>query len=358
MRVLLFNLVTDSDHHRLGFTTRWIEALAERVERIYVITMRTGRVEMPDNVRVYSVGKEKGYSEPRRLVEFYRHLGRVLRDDRIDVCFAHMMPLFTVLGAPLLKLKRIPIVTWFAHPSLTWILRCAHHLSSRMVTSVATAYPYKHDKLIPVGQGIDINIFAAASTPPAEPPMILCVGRLSPVKDHLTLLKAATLLRERWGNPFCVVIVGEPAFQKDPSYVQSLHQQVQMLGLQNVVHFQPSMLMAHLPFWYQRCAIHVNLTPTGFGDKVAWEAMACARPCLVANEGFRATLGKYAECLLFRHGDADDLAKRLLTLLEFSLTEREQMGHYLRDQVIHMHSMDRLAECLVEVFREVQACHS
>jgi glycosyltransferase involved in cell wall biosynthesis len=118
------------------------------------------------------------------------------------------------------------------------------------------------------------------------------------------------------------------------------------------------MPMAHLPFWYQRCAIHVNLTPKGFGDKVAWEAMACARPCLVANEGFRATLGKYAECLLFRHGDADDLAKRLLTLLEFSLTEREQMGHYLRDQVIHMHSMDRLAECLVEVFREVQACHS
>ena len=98
MRILLFNLATDLDDPILGFTTHWIWALAQRVERIYVITMRTGRVEMPANVQVYSVGKELGYSEPRRLVEFYRHLWRILRHDRIDLCFSHMMPLFTVLG--------------------------------------------------------------------------------------------------------------------------------------------------------------------------------------------------------------------------------------------------------------------
>ena len=66
MRILLFNLATDADDPLLGFTTRWIGALAERVEFIHVITMRVGRLEMPANVRVYSVGKEKGYSEPRR----------------------------------------------------------------------------------------------------------------------------------------------------------------------------------------------------------------------------------------------------------------------------------------------------
>src|SRR2546428_10994723 len=126
MRILLFNLVTDVDDPILGFTTHWIKALAKRVECIYVITMRLGRVELPDNVRVYSVGKEKGYSEPRRLVEFYRHLWHVLHDDRIDVCFSHMMPLFTILGGPVLRLKAIPIVTWYAHPRLTWRLELAH----------------------------------------------------------------------------------------------------------------------------------------------------------------------------------------------------------------------------------------
>src|SRR5215510_252045 len=123
MQILLFNLATDLDDPVLGFTTRWIWALAQRVERIHVITMRTGRVEMPDNVQVYSVGKEQGYSEPHRLVEFYRHLRRILRHDRIDLCFSHMMPLFTVLGAPILKLQGIPIVTWYTHRSLPWLLR-------------------------------------------------------------------------------------------------------------------------------------------------------------------------------------------------------------------------------------------
>src|SRR5215813_13002366 len=109
MRILLFNLATDMDDPILGFTTRWVWAMAQRVENIDVMTMRTGRVEMPHNVQVYSVGKEKGYSEPYRLVEFYRQLGRIVRNNRIDVCFSHMIPIFTVLGAPLLKRKGIPI---------------------------------------------------------------------------------------------------------------------------------------------------------------------------------------------------------------------------------------------------------
>ena len=85
MHLLMFNLATDADDPILGFASGWIAALAKRVEVVHVITMRAGRVDVPGNVRVYSVGKEKGYSEPRRAAEFYRHLIRVLRRDHIDV---------------------------------------------------------------------------------------------------------------------------------------------------------------------------------------------------------------------------------------------------------------------------------
>jgi glycosyltransferase involved in cell wall biosynthesis len=294
MRLLLFNLATDADDPILGFTTRWIQALAKRVEFIHVITMRAGRIEVPENVRVYSVGKEKGYSEPRRAVEFYRHLFRVLREDRIDACFSHMIPIFTVLAAPVLKVKKIPIVTWYAHPSLTWVLKLAHHLSDRMVASVATAYPYRKDKLVVIGQGIDTDLFCPDGSPPEEPPMILCVGRLSPVKDHPTLIRAAALLRERWKKPFRVVILGGPAGPKDEPYVRSLHRLVEELNLQDIVSFHPPVPQSALPNWYRRCTVHVNLTPTGLelGTKLAWEAMACGRPCLAANEGFRETCGR------------------------------------------------------------------
>ena len=351
VRLLIFNLATDADDPILGFATHWISALAKRVEFIHVITMRAGRVEVPKNVHVYSVGKEKAYGEPRRALEFYRALFRILRENHIDACFSHMMPLFTVLAGPVLKAKRIPIVTWYAHPSLTWVLRAAHHLSQQMLASVATAYPYKRDKLIAIGQGIDTELFSPdVAVAPGEAPIVLCVGRLSPVKDHPNLLRAAWLLQQTSNQHFRIVIVGGPAAPRDESYVRLLHEQVRELGLEDTVHFEPAVSMEKLPFWYRRCAVYVNLTPTGFGDKVAWEAMSCGKLCVAANEGFRDTFGRYADLLLFRHGEAESLAARLRWALGLTRTERQRTGQYLREQVMTLHSLDGLTTKLVDLF--------
>jgi glycosyltransferase involved in cell wall biosynthesis len=248
------------------------------------------------------------------------------------------------------------MITWYAHPSLTPILKLAHYLSTRMVTSVPTAYPYRHDKLIPVGQGIDTDLFSPDGTLlPETPPIILCVGRISSVKDHPTLIKAAQLLRARWSQPFQVVIVGGPASTEDTAYVASLFRLVAELGLGDTVRFEPPVPMADLPRWYRRCMVHVNLTPAGFGDKVALEAMGCSRPCLVANAGFRETLGKYAEPLLFRYGDPQDLAQRLAQLCALPKCERALIGGYLREQIVRMHSLSGLADRLLNVFEGTTA---
>ncbi|MEW6183382.1 MAG: glycosyltransferase family 4 protein [Bacillota bacterium] len=353
MHLLLFNLATDVEDPILGFTTRWIHALAKRVESINVVTMRVGRVEVPDNVKVYSVGKEKGYSEPRRMLEFYRHLSRILKENRIDACFSHMIPEFSILAAPVLRVKRIPIITWYAHPTANRRLKIAHHLSDRMVASLASAYPYKQDKLTVVGQGIDTDLFSPDGTAPDEPPMILCAGRLSPAKDHPTLLQAVALLNRNPESAFRIVIIGTPAGPQGETYAQSLQNQVEELGLKKTTSFEPAVPTTSLPVWYRRCTVHVNLTPTGFGDKVAWEAMSCGRPCLAANEGFKQTLGKLADRLLFRHEDYEDLAAKLRMILSLPPAELEQMGAYLRNNVIEHHSLDGLSGRLVNLFKEL-----
>jgi glycosyltransferase involved in cell wall biosynthesis len=355
MRLLLFNLATDGDDPILGFTTRWIRALAARVDFIHVVTMRMGKLDLPDNVRVYSVGKERGYSEPRRVIEFYRILARIVREEHVDVCFSHMNPLFTVLAGPFLKLYKIPTITWYAHPKVTWILRIAHCFSDRMVASVSTAYPYRRDKFIAIGQGIDTKLFSPdARVFPQEPPMILCVGRLSPVKDHPTLIKAIWLLRQAWPQTFRVVVLGGPATARDDSYVVALYQQVKQLGLEETFNFEPAVTMEKLPSWYRRCAVVVNMTPTGSGDKVVWEAMACGKLCLVANEGFRETLGTYADGFLYTYGDSEQLAERLKWVLSLPQTERSQIAAYLTQQVKSMHGLSRLAQNLVSIFNSVK----
>ena len=355
MRLLLFNLATDADDPVLGFTTRWICALADRVEFVDVLTMRAGRYELPANVRVYSVGKEKGYSEPRRVVEFYKILARILREDRVDICFSHMIPLFTCLAGPVLKIKGIPIITWYAHLKATRTLKIAHRFSDRMVASVTTAYPYSHDKLTAIGQGIDIDLFSPdVGVFPDDPPIILCVGRLSPVKDHATLIKAAWLLRSMWSQSFRVVIIGGPATSRDKPYVRALYQQVRQLELEETVCFEPAVSMEKLSSWYRRCTVAVNMTPTGSGDKVVWEAMACGRLCIVANEGFTATLGNHADKCLYRYGESEQLAERLKWVLSLSDTERAAIGVYLKTQVESMHGLSRLAKDLVNIFESVK----
>lgn len=354
MRLLIFNLVTDLDDVALGFTTLWIRALAQRVDFIHVLTMRTDRVEMPQNVRVEFIGKEKGCGKSRRVKEFYSLLWRVLRDDQIDICFSHMSPLFTVLGAPLLKAMRIPIVTWYAHPTVTWALRASHLVSDQMVSSIATDYPHKRDKLTPMGQGIATDIFSPINDDlRAEPPIILCVGRLLPVKCHQTLVSAAALLRQFHSTPFRIVIVDGPVTSNDELYVQSLHARIKGLGLGDLIAIEPAVPMHELPAWYRRCTVHVNMSPTGFGDKVTWEAMSCGTPCLVANEGFMDTLGNYGADLTYHYGDPNSLAERLHWILGLSQHQRHQIGDYLRKRVVSMHGISQLADRLVGVFESL-----
>lgn len=354
MRLLLFNLVTDADDPILGFTSNWIAALAKRVEAIHVITMRAGRIQVPGNVTVHSVGKERGHSEPRRVVEFYRNLTRVLFRHNIDVCFSHMMPLFTVLAAPLLKARGIPVVTWYAHPRVTLTLRLGHHLSDRVVSSLSTTYPYKKDRLHVVGQGIDTDLFCPqADISPSEPPTILCVGRLSPVKGQMTLIEAAALLSSRLGRPFLVRMIGGPAVAEDNVYADMLARRIKELSLEGTVELCPPIPMGALPSHYCHAAVHVNLTPNGSGDKTALEAMSCGIPSITSNEGFCTTLGSYADRLLIRQSDPVHLAGRLEEMLSLSPHERSLIGNYLRARVSNMHSLEGLGSRLIALFQEV-----
>ena len=347
--LLLFNLATDVNHPILGFTTLWIRELAKRVESIHVITMEAGEIAVPNNVQVYSVGRELGYSEPRRLFEFYRHLFRILRTEPIDGCFSHMITIFSVLAGPVLRLRGIPLVSWYAHPSLTPTLKLAHFASHRMVTSLPKAYPYRADKLTVIGQGIDTELFAPACKPVKEE-TILCVGRISRVKNHPTLLRALAMMPEQ---RLPVVILGATAGASDEEYLRELEAMILELNLGDRVSIERPVAPAELPAHFQRCAVHVNLTPAGFGDKVAWEAMACGRPCLVGNEDFRETLGTCQDELLFSCFDPKDLALKLSRLLSKTPAEREKIGRYLRSQVESLHSLPRLAD---RVLDEIAAC--
>jgi hypothetical protein len=72
VRVLIITQKVDLDNDILGFTHTWVNKLAERVARLYVLALAIGRHSLRDNVESFSMGKERVDSKLERLVNFNR----------------------------------------------------------------------------------------------------------------------------------------------------------------------------------------------------------------------------------------------------------------------------------------------
>ncbi|MEO8606884.1 MAG: glycosyltransferase family 4 protein [Chloroflexota bacterium] len=353
IRLLLFNLKTDADDSNLGFTSDWINALAPFCETIDVITMQAGRLNVADNVRVYSVGKECGYSDVRRTLEFYRILFRLLRERPYEVCFAHMMPLFAVMGAPLLKLWRVPIVLWYTHKAVSLKLRLAEKVSWRVVTASAESFRLPSQKVCIIGHGVDTELFIPSliQRQSEQQFVVISVGRIAPVKCLNTLIDAAKALYDDLEvQRLRVRIIGDAA----PEYADHLgHLRglVDMLKLEKVVEFAGGVSHERVVLEYQEADVMVNSSKTGSIDKAVLEAMACGLPVVTSNEAFRAMLASWDGLLFIPPDSPGKLAASILRLKDMPAAERITLGKDLREIVVCDHSMERLTQKLISVFK-------
>jgi glycosyltransferase involved in cell wall biosynthesis len=350
MKILWFNLRVDRNRQGLAFAIDWLNSVAEQVERIDVITMQSGEYQVRDNVHIYSIGKEKGYSEPRRAIEFYRLLWNLVSQHDYDACFAHMMPLFAVMAAPVLRVKHVPMVLWYTHKSVTVILRLAAMLVDRIVTASKESFRIESRKVRIIGHGIDTERFAlreyengSLQDETSERPFtVLTVGRLSRIKRIELLLEAVDMFRQEYDDaPLCLKIAGGPLTEKDQSYVAELKQYVEEHQLQDSVMFVGSVPFEDMVAYYQEADCFVSLSNTGSIDKVVLEAMSCGVPVIVTPI-FAGVLGPELAETCTVDWDVGQLCHRLHMITTISTTERERLGEQLRAIVVRDHALPQL----------------
>jgi glycosyltransferase involved in cell wall biosynthesis len=350
LRVLLFNLGTDADDAILGFTTTWINALAERCTRIVVITMYAGRLQVRSNVVVHSVGKERGYSELRRLFEFYRLLFISLRRERVDVCFAHMAPLFALLFAPIAKLRRIPIVLWYAHKSTPITLRLAHAVVDRCLASTPEGFRLPSRKVSFIGQGVDTTVFHPPHPRPADYElMALSIGRFAPIKKLDELIEAVAQLREA-GVSLELRLTGGPLTPRDREYCSALRRQQSNLGLRDAVTFEGFASFQQIPSHYRRGGIFVSLSESGSLDKAIVESMASGCIPICRNDAFRGLAADHGFEQLVPGQGSREVAECLGRVIGLAQTEKDELRTELRSIVVREHSLERLA---ARIFNEM-----
>ena len=348
LRLLWFNLATDADASNLGFTTEWINALAPHCERIDVLTMRAGRIAVAPNVRVCSLGAERGYSEPRRALRFYRLLWTLLLRHSYDASFAHMQPLFAVMAAPLLQRHGVPQTLWYTHRSVTLRLRLAERMVRRVVSASPESFRLPSPKLRVIGHGIDTQRFRPGPAAPG-PFTILSLGRIAPVK-HLEIVIAAARELQSQGVDFRLRLVGA-AYPQDRPHARELRDLAARCGLQARVEFAGPVPRDRVVAELQAAHVMVNMSATGSLDKAVLEAMACGLPVVTANEAFVPLLQPWAARLLTPPANPPALARRILALMQLDRARRQALGNELRALVEREHSMQRLVTNLVAVLR-------
>jgi glycosyltransferase involved in cell wall biosynthesis len=140
-----------------------------------------------------------------------------------------------------------------------------------------------------------------------------------------------------------LVILGACPGEGDVRYRARLEAEAASLGIESRVWFEPAVPPDQLPHHFRQCAVHVNLTPAGFGDKTAIEAMSCGRPCLFANLDFLAGLGDPGRSFHFEPGSVPALRQVLGEVLAWSPQRRREAAQPLRIWVEENHSLHGLA---------------
>lgn len=333
MRLLMIVQQLDERDWLRGFTVGWIRALAAEIDHLYVLALETAPTELPPNVTIYSMGKEQGYSRPRELLAFYRGIGRCIRD--VDGILSHMTPRYTWLAAPTAFLFRKPQMLWFTHRKSSAELRLALSCARWVTTATHDSFPIESPKVHVVGHGIDVERFSPDTTPLDDPPLVLAVGRISPIKNHHILLDVAAQMPD-----VQFAIAGAPAAPGDTAYLTKL----QSRHLPNV-QFVGGLATDDLIGWYRRASVVTNLSPPGLFDKAALEAMLTATPLIVTNPAFDALLGDYRD-LLRTPDDPREIAQRIRRVMEHP----DNIGASLRENTAQAHGLSQLMQTIPKFF--------
>jgi glycosyltransferase involved in cell wall biosynthesis len=233
-----------------------------------------------------------------------------------------------VVGAPVARARRVPILLWFTHwkPSRTLVL--AERVSKAVLTVDRRSFPLDSPKVIPIGHGIDLTSFPCARREPAERLRVVALGRTSPAKGYETIARAAALADVD-------LEIRGPSFTDEERAERA---RLESLG----VRMDEPVAYRDVPALLLRKDVLVNNMREGSLDKVVYEAAATCMPVLASNTGFEDVLPPE---LRFQRNDAEDLAEKLRRLKD---ADRSELGLALRAAVEERHSVGHWADGVIE----------
>jgi glycosyltransferase involved in cell wall biosynthesis len=326
-RLVFLTQAVDPLHPALAATIPKIRALAARVDEVAVLAQSAAAdVDLPANVELRTFGAR---SRVRRLARFERELARMLPADAV---VAHMIPVYVVLAAPLVRPRRVPLILWYTHWKASAELRAAERLATAVVSVDRRSFPLASAKVRAIGHGIDVSEFDCSDRAEHAGVRALVLGRYSPAKGLETILRGVQAV-----DGVDVELHGAALNDLERRHREELARLGTPLG--------DALPRAELPALFARCDVLVNNMEAGAPDKVVYEAAAACLPVLASNPVFDDLFAGYP--LFFDRGSPESLAERLRWFAGLSAGSRAEIGRTLRDRVARKHSVDTWADGVI-----------
>ena len=333
MRLLIITQVVDKNHPVLGFFHRWVEFFARECQSIELICLELGEFDLPDNVIVHSLGKEKGSGNKiKYLWRFFCLLWRLRRS--YDHVFVHMNQIYVVLAGLYWRLSGRTIGLWYTHGTSSWSLRMATCLAHHIFSATRYSFPLSGSvidkKVIVTNHGVDADIFSPRVV--QKDIDLLTIGRLSPSKNLELLLTVLKNLQTY--KPISLTIIGSAVTDSNQEYVQKLKEQSASLGVADLINWVGAVPNEELPDYLRRTKVFVHASTTGSLDKTLLEPLFVGVPVVTSAAGAKGLpLGDW------QVASAEEMTQVVRELLQTTPTDK--MAE-LREFVITNHSLQKL----------------
>jgi len=281
------------------------------------VEVRILSLRQPSEQLRHEIVTEAGLGE--RVVYDPREFRAVLREFQPELLHAHFATeptaaareLAAELGVPFTftahgyDIYRKPPVDFADRASAASAVITVSEANARYIAK-AFGVPAAHIHVIPCG--VDTERFLPHGER-LEPPHVVCVARLRPVKNLGLLLEACASLRAR-GVQFRCALIGDGPCRDELEAMRA------RLGLARVVELAGAAEQAEVLAWWQRATVAV-LTSESEGMPVSlMEAAACGVPAVaVAVGGIPELIDDGVTGFLTPPGDAGKLAAALERLL-------------------------------------------
>lgn len=335
--ILITTQKVDKNDSILGFFHSWLVEFAKNYEKVTVVCLHKGEFDLPANVEVLSLGKERGVSKLKYIFNFYKYI--FSKRKNYDVVFVHMNPIYVILGGLFWRAMNKKVALWYTHKHVDLKLRLAEKISNIVFTASKESFRLKSNKLQVMGHGIDTSKFSFKDKSGNFNTKFLLLGRISPIKKIEVAIKAMEIIILR-DNSYHLDIIGETLGDSDEKYKKYLESLIVDKKLENNIRFIRAVsndkLLEIFPNYF--CLMHTS--ETGSLDKVVLEAMATGTFVISCNDSISPILANTS--LSFTKGDSAGLAKSALLLSSIDDVERTRILNYYREVVVQNHSLEDL----------------